>query len=93
MIRLSQTSQTGRSAYELLDTAVARGWNRIETIPLFGQGSFMVLTLFGLIRRAQNMQTELRIHSADDHGPNRTSVVSLESGNALVAIAWKRVDR
>ena len=92
VIRLPHNTQTGQSAYDLLDKAVAQGWSSVETIPLFGQGSFMALTQFGLIRRAQNTQTERRIQSADRNGPNRTSVVSIESGNALVAIAWKRVE-
>lgn len=73
----------------MLEAALQNGWEPVETIALAGQGEFMVLTMSGLIRRAKNRKMYRRSRKADPWGPERASVVAVESGNYLAAIAWR----
>lgn len=75
--------------YLLLELAEKSGWQSVETIPLRGDGPFMALTLTGLEREVRNRSKTLRMRRADAWGPARCSVISVESGNYLAAIAWK----
>ena len=47
-----------RDPFEMLDEALQTGWNRLDTIPLKGEGEFLVLTVSGLIRMARNGKTQ-----------------------------------
>lgn len=78
-----------RDPYKMLDRALADGWNTVETIPLKGDGQFLVLTLSGLIRLAHNRKSFRIARKADGYGPQRTTVISVEKGNYLGAIAWR----
>ncbi len=69
--------------------ALKQGWNDVHSIPLKGEGDFIVLTLSGLIRRARNRRTYRRVRRADGYGPERITVNSVETGNYLGAVAWK----
>ena len=73
----------------MLDEALKNGWRTLETIPLKGDGEFMVITLSGLVRRARSRAEFTRIKKADAYGPKRTTVISATSGNYLAAIAWR----
>lgn len=78
--------------FALLELAQARGWHSVDTVPLRGDGVFMALTLKGLERRVRNRSTTRTLRRADAWGPQRCSVIAVESGNYLAAIAWKPVD-
>ncbi len=78
-----------RDAYEMLNNALAEGWDTVDTLPLRGDGDFLALTVSGLIRRAYNRNTVRKSRRADAYGPKRSSVVAVSSGNYLAAIAWK----
>lgn len=75
----------------MLDDAINAGWRSIRSIPRAGEGEFLVLTISGLVRRARNHRELPRFRAADGYGPRRTSVVAVESGNYLTAIAWKPI--
>ncbi|GAB5449631.1 hypothetical protein [Gymnodinialimonas sp.] len=77
-----------RDPHAMLADALAEGWETVDTLPLRGEGVFMVLTLSGLTRRAHNRNKVLRPRRADAYGPKRATVVAVESGNYLSAIAW-----
>ena len=72
----------------MLDEALQAGWNRLSTIPLKGEGEFLVLTVFGLVRLARNSRTERKPRKADAYGPERM-VNSVKTGNYLGAMAWR----
>ena len=77
-----------RDPFNMLDEALKAGWNTLETIPLKGEGDFMVLTVSGLVRLARNRKSIRKPRRADAYGPERTTVNSVTSGNYLGAIAW-----
>ncbi|MEO1139715.1 MAG: hypothetical protein AAFW87_09685 [Pseudomonadota bacterium] len=81
-----------RDPYKMLEAAVASGWQTIDTVPLKGDGTFLVLTLSGLIRLARNRKAFRNPRKADSYGPKRMTVNSVETGNYLGAIAWKWPD-
>ncbi len=81
-----------RDPYEMLENARADGWQTVDDIPLKGEGSFLVITLSGLVRLARNRRTARHIRPADGYGPARASVGAVSSGNYLTAIAWKWPD-
>ena len=70
----------------------ASGWDAVDTVPLAGEGDFLVLTLSGSVRLARNRKTFRNCRKADGYGPERTNVISVETGNYLAAIAWKCPD-
>lgn len=72
----------------MLSDALAEGWETVDTLPLRGDGIFMALTLSGLTRRAHNRNSVRKSRRADAYGPKRSTVVAVESGNYLSAIAW-----
>ena len=72
--------------------ALASGWNSVDTIPLRGEGEFLVLTLSGLIRLARNRRDYRKFRNADGYGPKRLTVNAVETGNYLGAIAWRWPD-
>ena len=76
----------------MAQSAIASGWNSVSSIPLKGDGAFLVLTLSGLIRLARNRRDYRKIRKADGYGPERITVNSVETGNYLGAIAWKWPD-
>lgn len=78
-----------RDTYEMLEQALTSGWQTVDTIPLKGEGEFMVLTLSGLTRLSRSRGFFRNIRKADSYGPKRISVNSVETGNYLAAIAWK----
>jgi hypothetical protein len=78
-----------RNPFEMLQTALDEGWLPIADIPLAGEGNFTVLTYSGLIRRAFNRRAVRHYRKADSWGPARATVVAVESGNYLAAIAWR----
>ena len=80
---------TRRDPFRMLEQALSEGWETIETIPLKGEGHFMVLTISGLVRLARNRRYTRGHREADGYGPRRTTVCSVETGNYLGAIAWK----
>ncbi len=82
-------SIAGIDPFALVELAFEQGWQPIHNIPLAGEGEFIVLTLTGLIRPAKNRKTERTFRRSDKYGPARTSVVSVETGIYLAAIAWK----
>ncbi|MFC6584516.1 hypothetical protein [Sulfitobacter aestuariivivens] len=73
-------------------SALSDGWNPIETIPLKGEGEFLVLTLSGLVRLARSRKSSRGGRKADGYGPARTTVNATETGNYLAAIAWRWPD-
>lgn len=73
----------------MLETALKNGWNTVDTIPLKDEGTFLVLTLSGLTRLSHNRRLHRRFRDADGYCPKCISVNAVESGNYLVAIAWK----
>lgn len=83
---------TRRDPYVMLEQALTAGWQTVDTIPLKGEGAFMVITLSGLHRLARNRRDYRRFREADGYGPKRITVNAVESGNYLGAIAWKWVD-
>ena len=78
-----------RNPFEMQKDALATGWQSVETIPLRGEGEFLVLTFSGLVRLARNRRDVRRLRKSDSYGPNRVTVNSVETGNYLGAIAWK----
>lgn len=72
--------------------ALASDWRSVDTIPLKGEGEFLVLTFSGLHRVARNWKTQRKTKRSDGYGPARTMVRAVESGNYLAAIAWKWPD-
>jgi len=81
-----------RDPYKMLQAALETGWSSVEDIPLKGEGLFMVLTVSGLVRYAKNRNKERRFRRADGYGPMRATVVAVDSGNYLGAIAWRWPD-
>lgn len=81
-----------RDPHAMLSEALSSGWETVDTLPLRGDGVFLVLTLSGLIRRAYNRNTVHKARRADAYGPKRSTVVAVDSGNYLAAIAWKAAD-
>jgi len=81
-----------RDPFAMLDAALEAGWQPVDTIPLKGEGPFMVLTLSGMERLARNRREVRRVRPADGHGPARTTVGAVVSGNYLAAIAWRWPD-
>lgn len=73
----------------MLSEALVNGWETVDSVPLSGEGSFLVLTMSGLVRLARNRNLERTIRRADPYGPKRASVIAVDSGNYLAAIAWK----
>ncbi len=86
---MKHTLPERRDPYKMRDDALARGWQSVDTIPLKGEGPFLVLTMSGLVRLARNQKAFRRVRAADGYGPTRTMVVSVETTNYLAAIAWK----
>lgn len=78
-----------RDPYEMLEQALASGWQTIDTVPLKGEGAFVALTLFGLTRLSKSRRFSRNFRKADGYGPKRISVNAVETGNYLAAIAWK----
>lgn len=78
-----------RDPFEMLQEALQVGWNTLDTIPLKGDGEFLVLTVSGLVRLARNRKTERKPRKADAYGPERTIVNSVKTGNYLGAMAWR----
>lgn len=78
--------------FALLDMAQTRGWKAVDTIPLREDGPFMALTLKGLERLVRNRSETRILRRADGWGPARCSVIAVETGNYLAAIAWKPLD-
>ncbi len=76
----------------MLQEALDEGWETIDTMPLRGEGVFLVLTVSGLVRLAHNRNMQRTARRADSYGPKRSSVIAEESGNYLAAIAWKWPD-
>lgn len=81
-----------RDPFKMFDDAIASDWNAVDTIPLSGEGEFMVMTLSGLVRRAKSRGFFRNIRKADSYGPMRITVNSVTTGNYLAAIAWKWPD-
>lgn len=81
-----------RDPFDMLASAVDAGWETVASIPLKGEGMFWVLTLSGLVRLARNRKPFRQARPKDGYGPMRTTVSSVETGNYLAAIAWKRID-
>ena len=78
-----------RNTYEMFAEALEAGWQPIHTIPEAGEGHFLVLTLSGLIRMARNKKGFRKARRPDGYGPARISVIAVDSGNYLSAIAWR----
>ncbi len=81
-----------RDPYQMLEDALEKGWESVDTIPLKGEGAFLVLTMSGLIKLAKNRKDYRNPRKADGYGPKRTTVNSVKTGNYLGAIAWKWPD-
>lgn len=75
--------------YMLLERAISEGWSSVDTIPISGEGEFLVVTLKGLVRLARSRAARRICRRADGWGPKRSTVVAVETGNYLGAIAWK----
>ncbi|WP_298290564.1 hypothetical protein [uncultured Litoreibacter sp.] len=75
--------------FALLEDALKNGWQTVETIPLAGEGMFLALTITGIVRLVRNRNSDRRVRRADAYGPARISVISVDRGNYLGAIAWK----
>lgn len=73
----------------MLEEALESGWQDIDTVPLSGEGEFLALTVSGLVRLARNRKAFRNPRKADGYGPKRMTVISVETGNYLGAIAWK----
>lgn len=78
--------------YLLLERALEDGWQDIDTIPIAGDGEFLVITIKGLVRLARNRKKTRIARRADGWGPKRTTVASVKTGNYIGAIAWKWPD-
>lgn len=78
--------------YALVELAQARGWRSLDNVPLRGDGPFMALTLKGLERQVRNRSAQRSLRRADAWGPARCSVIAVESGNYLAAIAWRPIE-
>ena len=78
-----------RDPHKMLELALKDGWFSLESLPVLGEGKFMVLTMSGLVRLARSHRAHHRIRPADGYGPDRTSVIAEASGNYLSAIAWR----
>ncbi|MEM9584225.1 MAG: hypothetical protein AAGA08_14040 [Pseudomonadota bacterium] len=76
----------------MLQDALDAGWATVDTMPLKGEGVFLVLTVSGLTRLARNRNAVRKARRADGYGPARISVISVETGNYLGAMAWKWPD-
>ena len=87
---MKHTIPTRRDPFEMLERALEDGWETVDTIPLSGEGEFLVLTMSGLIRLSRNRNSERKFRKADYYGPKRANVIAVESGNYLAAIAWKK---
>jgi len=87
---MKHTLPTKRDPFEMLASALRDGWQSVETIPVSGEGEFLVLTLSGLIRLSRNRNAERKFRKADGYGPARANVIGCDTGNYLAAIAWKR---
>lgn len=83
---------TRRNPHQMAADALTSGWHSVDTVPLKGEGAFLVLTLSGLIRLAKNRRHYRKIRKSDGYGPERITVNAVESGNYLGAIAWKWPD-
>ncbi len=81
-----------RNPFDMLEKALRDGWQTVDTIPLKGEGAFLVLTVSGLTRLARNRNSFRNPRKADGYGPMRISVTSVETSNYLGAIAWKWPD-
>ena len=79
--------------YALVELALARGWRGMDSVPLRGDGPFMALTLKGLERQVRNRSAQRSLRRADAWGPARCSVIAVESGNYLAAIAWRPIEK
>ncbi|MBF9044125.1 hypothetical protein HKCCE4037_12355 [Rhodobacterales bacterium HKCCE4037] len=90
---MKHSSPTRRDPHEMLRQALTEGWETVESMPLKGEGTFLVLTLSGLVRLARNRSDTRRERRGDAYGPARAPVIAEESGNYLAAIAWKWPDR
>ncbi|OAN82457.1 hypothetical protein A8B78_08375 [Jannaschia sp. EhC01] len=77
-----------RDPNAMLSDALDEGWQTVDTLPVRGDGVFLALTLSGLTRRAHNRNAERKARRADAYGPKRSTVVAVDSGNYLSAIAW-----
>ncbi|MFK7836171.1 MAG: hypothetical protein AB8B60_08115 [Sulfitobacter sp.] len=86
---MKHTLPERRDPFKMLEDALSKGWQDIDTIPLKGEGAFLALTISGLVRLARNRKSDRRCRPADGYGPKRTTVSSVETGNYLGAIAWK----
>ncbi|WP_298296646.1 hypothetical protein [uncultured Litoreibacter sp.] len=78
-----------RDPHRMLRDALIEGWFSVENIPVRGEGAFLVMTLSGLIRRARSTKRDRIARPADQYGPMRTTVIGVETGNYLAAIAWR----
>jgi hypothetical protein len=78
--------------YLILERALTHGWQGIETVPLADEGVFQVVTIKGLVRLARNRSLVRKFRRADGWGPKRATVVSVDTGNYLGAIAWRWPD-
>mgnify|MGYP001803040665 CR=1 FL=1 len=86
------TNNSGMNPFAIVELAFEKGWQPIHNMPLAGEGEFIALTLKGRVRRVKNRKTERRFRRSDIYGPARTTVVSIETGNYLAAIAWRPLD-
>ena len=82
-----------RNPHLMAEEALASGWYSVDTIPLRGEGEFLVLTLSGLVRLAKNRRAYRKFRKADGYGPKRLTVNAVKTGNYLGAIAWKWPER
>ncbi len=73
----------------MLSEALDDGWQTVETLPVSGEGTFMALTISGLVRLVRNRNKTQKSRRADQYGPRRSTVAAVDSGNYLAAIAWK----
>lgn len=78
-----------RDPRAMLSDALANGWQTVDSVPVSGEGAFLVLTMSGLVRLARNRNKNRTARRADPYGPKRSNVIAVESGNYLAAIAWK----
>lgn len=78
-----------RNPYDMLENAIKVGWHAVDNIQPAGEGEFLVLKMSGFIRRARSIKTSHRTRFADSCSPARMTIVSVESGNYLAAIAWR----
>ena len=90
--QMKHETPTRRDPFRMLDEALRTGWNTLDNVPLRGEGEFLVLTVSGLTRLARNRKEFRNPRKADGYGPERMTVVSVETGNYLGAMAWKWPD-